>query len=81
MNNWASVNDAAEGKENVGNREPSTPINVYSKVTKNMWIVYFNEMDPLLDEKNAKNWDEISDADRSTDTKKQIRGWKRWTHR
>ena len=64
MNNWASVNDTAEGKENIGNREPSTPINVYSKVTKNMWIVYFNEMDPLLDEKNAKNWDEISDADR-----------------
>ena len=64
MNNWASVNDAAEGTENAGNREPSTPINVYSKVTKNMWIVYFNETDPLSDEKDAKNWDEISDADR-----------------
>ena len=69
MNNWASINDAADGvgdveQGNIGNREPSNPINVYSKVTKNMWIVYFNEMDPLLDEKNAKNWDEISDADR-----------------
>ncbi len=43
MNNWASVNEASdgtipEGTENEGIREPSNPVNVYSKVTKNMWI-------------------------------------------
>lgn len=69
MNNWASVNEASEGTipegtENEGIREPSNPVNVYSKVTKNMWIVFFNPNESHQIETEAKNWDNISDADR-----------------
>lgn len=73
MNNWASVNDASEIEEmgemqknqgNKGTREPSSPVSAYSKVTKNMWVIYFNPNDAHKIEENAKSWDNISDADR-----------------
>lgn len=44
--------------------KPSNPANVYSKVTKSMWIIYFNPNDAHKIEEEAKNWDNISDADK-----------------
>ena len=49
---------------NKGTREPSSPVSAYSKVTKNMWVIYFNPNDAHKIEENAKSWDNISDADR-----------------
>ncbi|WP_146995879.1 hypothetical protein [Leptotrichia trevisanii] len=36
----------------------------YEKITKSLWVIYFNENEPFKKEESSDDWDDISDADR-----------------